>query len=163
MAVDLVINWAAEGVVLCFIHAVVDINPKDDNDEKKKTGWTNWCGTPSMTSGQAQLLYQSLADRVPRPRDSGRIFQVLLNQPERPLWMSWPPDPARPQEGRATSRDFAHLADGIHIGNSENGSDAKTSCTRRYKAQQQLWMGPEGSRSVESIFIPHGGYHCIQT
>lgn len=37
-----------------------------------------------------------------------------------------------------------------------NGSDAKTSCTRRYKAQQ-LFDGTDGAvRDVESIFIPHG-------
>lgn len=47
MAVDIVINWAAEGVVLCFIHAIVDLAP-NDNDEAHKTGWTNWCGTPVM-------------------------------------------------------------------------------------------------------------------
>lgn len=41
MAVDIVINWAADGVVLCFIHAVVDLTPRD-NDEHNKTGWTNW-------------------------------------------------------------------------------------------------------------------------
>ncbi len=44
MAVDIVINWVAEGVVLCFIHAVVDIMP-EDNDEVKRTGWSNWCST----------------------------------------------------------------------------------------------------------------------
>jgi hypothetical protein len=66
MACDLVINWAAEGLVLCFIHAVVgashyslsyhslplifqlDMSPQD-NDEHNRTHWTNWCGTPRMT------------------------------------------------------------------------------------------------------------------
>ena len=62
MAVDIVINWAAEGLVLCFIHAVVNINPVDNNNEKHKSGWTNWCGTPVMDSNQAQLLYQQLGD-----------------------------------------------------------------------------------------------------
>lgn len=70
---DLVLNWVADNLVLCFIHAVIgafqsvvigsemcqrtsapetlehnltDISP-DDNDEllKGKWHWTNWCGT----------------------------------------------------------------------------------------------------------------------
>ena len=45
VAVDIVINWAADGLVLCFLHAAVDIVPNEDNDEVNKTGWTNWCGT----------------------------------------------------------------------------------------------------------------------
>lgn len=45
MAVDIVLNWVAEGLVLCFIHAVVDIMPEEDNDEARRTGWSNWCST----------------------------------------------------------------------------------------------------------------------
>lgn len=45
MAVYLVVNYVAEDLVLCFIHAVVDIAPRADNDEFHKTGWTNWCST----------------------------------------------------------------------------------------------------------------------
>ena len=153
MAVDIVINWAAEGLVLCFIHAVVDINPTDDNNEKHKSGWTNWCGTPVMDSNQAQLLYQRLGEHVPNPGSMRRVFQILLNRPERPLWMSWPPDGS--SDG-PTSRDFAKLAEEVQIDNTTHGSDAKTSCTRRYKALQPIYMGPEGHKQVESIFIPYG-------
>ena len=45
MAVDIIINWVADDLVLCFIHAVVDIFPVEDNDELRKTGWSNWCST----------------------------------------------------------------------------------------------------------------------
>lgn len=45
MAVDIVINWVADDLVLCFIHAVVDLKPQEDNDEARQTGWTNWCRT----------------------------------------------------------------------------------------------------------------------
>lgn len=62
MAVDIVINWAADGVVLCFIHAVVDLTPRD-NDEHNKTGWTNWCGTPYMSMEQVDFLHQRLRQR----------------------------------------------------------------------------------------------------
>lgn len=44
MAVYLVVNYVANGMVLCFIHAVVDI-AQADNDEFHKTGWSNWCST----------------------------------------------------------------------------------------------------------------------
>ena len=153
LAVDIVINWAAEGLVLCFIHAVVDINPTDDNNEQHRSGWTNWCGTPVMDSNQAQLLYQRLGEHVPNPGNMRRVFQILLNRPERPLWMSWPPDGST--DG-PTSRDFAKLAEEVQIDNTTHASDAKTSCTRRYKALQPIYMGPEGHKQVESIFIPYG-------
>lgn len=45
MAVYLVVNCVADGVVLCFIHAVVDIAPQADNDERRRSGWSNWCST----------------------------------------------------------------------------------------------------------------------
>lgn len=45
MAVYLVISYVAEGLVLCFIHAVVDLAPHADNDEAHKTDWSNWCST----------------------------------------------------------------------------------------------------------------------
>jgi hypothetical protein len=55
MTLDFVINWAADhtdfkhfggGVVLCFIHAVIDTDTVADNDELQKSGRSNWCGTP---------------------------------------------------------------------------------------------------------------------
>ena len=91
MAVDIVINWAADGVVLCFIHAVVDLEPRD-NDEFRKTGWTNWCGTPYMSQDEVNLLFQRLYNVIPPATSMDRVFQILLNQTDRPLWISWPPD-----------------------------------------------------------------------
>ncbi|KAF8656860.1 hypothetical protein AX16_002407 [Volvariella volvacea WC 439] len=151
MAVDVVINWAAEGLVLCFIHATVDLQERD-NDEHNKTGWTNWCGTPLINSEQIELLYRQLLVCLPQPQPAGmgRVFQILANQPDRPLLLSWPPD----QGQGPTGRDFAKLVENVQIGTGiANGSDAKTSCTRRYKALQNL---PPVLGEVESIFIPHG-------
>ena len=154
MAVDIVINWAADGLVLCFIHAVVDLTDRD-NDENNKTGWTNWCGTPHMGVDQVQLLYSQLVNKVPQLPSMHRVFQILLNQPERPLWMSWPPDPPQGQE--PSSRNFARLAEDVQIGGSAaSGTDAKTSCTRRYKALQTMHLQDDSSQEVESIFIPYG-------
>ncbi|KIP05026.1 hypothetical protein PHLGIDRAFT_92699 [Phlebiopsis gigantea 11061_1 CR5-6] len=154
MAVDIVINWAADGVVLCFIHAVVDISDRD-NDEVHKTGWTNWCGTPYMSKQQVELLTNSLVQHIPQPHSLERVFQILSNEHDRPLLFSWPL--ARQQvQGGPTSMDFAKLAAEVNIGNTAHGTDAKTSCTRRYKAQQNMHFGTEGDREVESIFIPYG-------
>lgn len=157
MAVDIVINWAADEVVLCFIHAVVDISDRD-NDEVNKTGWTNWCGTPYMSLQQVQLLLSSLVQHIRQQPSSERVFQILLNEPDRPLLFSWPPDHQQVQ-GAPMSKDFAKLALEVNIGNTATGTDAKTSCTRRYKAQQNMHFGSEGNREVESIFIPYGRLH----
>ncbi len=160
MAVDIVINWAADGVVLCFIHAVVDLTPRD-NDEHHKTGWTNWCGTPYMGMHEVKLLHDRLCQAVPQPPSMDRVFQILLNQPDRSLLFSWPTD--RYQGQGPLSKDFAKLASEVTIGNAvSNGTDAKTSCTRRFKAQQSMQYTPEGPREVESIFIPYGElFYCI--
>jgi hypothetical protein len=151
MAIDIVINWAAEGLVLCFMHAVVDLTP-NDNDENNKTGWTNWCGTPSMNADQIQLLYGRLLVCLPHPPTSLlRVFQILANDEGRQLLMSWPPDTNHPPSGR----DFATLVENARIGTATpDESGAKTSCTRRYKALQTTPSAIGGE--VESIFIPHG-------
>lgn len=152
MAVDIVINWAAEGLVLCFIHATVDLDPQSDNDELHKSHWTNWCGTPSMPPEQIQLLFHRLLMCVPQSPSGThtRIFQILANQPGRQLLLSWPPD----QGNGPTGREFAKLVENAEMGSGpQKGNDAKTSCTRRYRATQL--MSPSLGE-VESIFIPHG-------
>ncbi|KAI0956052.1 hypothetical protein AcV7_006560 [Taiwanofungus camphoratus] len=153
LAIDIVINWASDGLVLCFMHAVVDLTPRD-NDELNKTSWTNWCGTPYMSVDQVHLLYQRLISAMPHPPPMSRVFQILVNHPERALALSWPPDQ---EQGGPTSKDFAKLAQDVQISTAiSSGTDAKTSCTRRYKAHQTMHFGVDGSREVESIFIPHG-------
>ncbi|TFK28086.1 hypothetical protein FA15DRAFT_86164 [Coprinopsis marcescibilis] len=153
MAVDIVINWAAEGLVLCFIHASVDLSP-NDNNEQQKTEWTNWCETPSMTSEQIELLTSRLLVCIPQTGSMNRVFQILANEPDRRLLLSWPPGPH--QSSEATSHDFAKLVESVNMAVGVPGAnDAKTSCTRRYKALHNM---PIFGGEVESIFIPHG---CI--
>ncbi|KDQ14281.1 hypothetical protein BOTBODRAFT_174790 [Botryobasidium botryosum FD-172 SS1] len=149
---DIVINWVADNLVLCFIHAIVDIS-QDDNDETKKSTWSNWCGTHVMNHSHASILYQSLTSHPsltslcpPNSPPPTRIFQILLNQPARPILFSWPIDGYQPD-------DFGKLAKDVQIGASRG--DAKTSCTRRYKAHQTL-TGDGIVKEVESVFIPHG-------
>ncbi|KAF9450343.1 hypothetical protein P691DRAFT_476612 [Macrolepiota fuliginosa MF-IS2] len=152
MAVDIVINWAAEGLVLCFIHATVDLDPQSDNDELHKSHWSNWCGTPWMPPEQIQLLFRRLLICVPQSPSgtNTRVFQILANQPGRQLLLSWPPD----QGNGPTGREFSKLVENAEMGSGlQKGNDAKTSCTRRYRATQL--MSPSLGE-VESIFIPHG-------
>ncbi|KAJ7903605.1 hypothetical protein B0H14DRAFT_2665577 [Mycena olivaceomarginata] len=149
MTVDIVINWAAEGVVLCFIHAIVDLTPRD-NDEAQKSGWSNWCGTPTMNTEQLDLLFRRLVVCIPQHTNMNRVFQILANDPNRRLLISWPPD----QGQGAGRKDFAKLVEDVQIGPGVPiGNEAKTSCTRRYKALQSM---PAVVGEVESIFIPHG-------
>ncbi|KAG9078748.1 hypothetical protein FS749_009192 [Ceratobasidium sp. UAMH 11750] len=153
IACDVVINWVSDNVVLCFLHAIID-KGKADNDELHKTEWTNWCGTSAMTTDHAAELYDRLQNLVPPshgPPD--RIFQILINQPARPILFSWPP------EGY-TAGEFGKLAHRMQIGGSDDGrarseDSAQTSCTRRYKAMQQV-ADAGALKEVESIFIPHG-------
>lgn len=101
------------------------------------------------------MLFDRLQRLVPPSQNPpDRIFQVLINQPARPILFSWPP------EG-FTAGEYGKLVHRMQIGGpggdnhtrSEDG--AKTSCTRRYKANQQLVDGGV-LKEVESIFIPHG-------
>jgi hypothetical protein len=151
MALDLVINWAADDLVLCFLHAAVDLTPYD-NDEHAKTGWTNWCGTTSMNEDQAEILYSRLLSNIPHNGNMSRVFQVLMNQPDRALLMSWPPE----SDKAPLARDFAKLSADVQIhGDAPGARDAKTTCTRRYKASSTVQTS-DGFRDVESVYIPHG-------
>ncbi|EJD49734.1 hypothetical protein AURDEDRAFT_182843 [Auricularia subglabra TFB-10046 SS5] len=171
MACDLVINLASDGLVLCFIHAVIDIAP-EDNDEHKRTPWTNWCGTPTggLTPDLAAFLRLQLEAVIPRPPPDTdpytRVFQLLENTPDRAVVFSWPPECNQDDYGRLAAdiqmqfnQPAPHLQNGGHHHQQHNPTaDAKTSCTRRYKAQQWLVFQDGIEREIESIFIPYG---CI--
>ncbi|KAF9223860.1 hypothetical protein BS17DRAFT_781326 [Gyrodon lividus] len=152
MAVDIVISWAAEGLVLCFIHAVVDLGPAD-NDEQHKTPWTNWCGTPVMSSEQLSLLYERLQYSCPQPGVLSRIFQILTNSSNQDhrMLLNWPPDTSHGYSNKPSAKDFAKRASAVQT--STHDSSAKTSCTRRWRIVGTL---PAVAGEVESVFIPHG-------
>lgn len=158
MVVDIAINWAADGLVLCFIHAIVDLAPAD-NSPSPRSDWSNWCGTPWMPHDQIQLLFRRLVICVPPQKALNRVFQILSNVPERPLLLSWPPDSPPSSSSSShipspTGADFAALAGGVNItGSVSDNIDGKTSCTRRYRSTEVI----DGLKlRVESIFIPHG-------
>ncbi|KAG8213401.1 hypothetical protein J3R82DRAFT_11901 [Butyriboletus roseoflavus] len=162
MAVDIVISWAAEGLVLCFIHAVVDLGPAD-NDEQRKTPWTNWCGTPAMIPGQLSLLGQRLHCYCPQPSVLTRVFQILSNSSAQDykVLFSWPPDSSHEYSNKPSAREFAKRASAVQT--STHDSSAKTSCTRRWRIVGTM---PTVVGEVESVFIPHGtimfACHTIQ-
>jgi hypothetical protein len=91
MTVDIVINWAAEGVVLCFVHAIVDLTPRD-NDEAQKSGWSDWCGTPTMNTEQLDLLFRRLIVCIPQRTNMNRVFQILASDPEPVMALMHPLD-----------------------------------------------------------------------
>ena len=157
--VDLVINWAADGLVLCFLHAVVDVDPDKENDFslRETQAWTNWCGTPALDPEQVQMMFGRLlvCGGAETPGGSagggangapggigGRVFQILVNDSTKAHLISWPP---------TDHRHLARLAHNINL--DAVNTDAKTSCTRRFKASN---FPPELGAAVESIFIPHG-------
>lgn len=143
--VNIVINWAAEGLVLCFIHSLLDLLSNDSDDHSR----TNWCGSPAMNEEQIKLLWGRLLVCC-RPSNMSRIFQILDNREGRQLLLNWPPDQGHGPSGR----DFSRLVDSAHLGTGPDGSDANTSCTRRYKGFQNT-PSPIGGE-VESIFIHYG-------
>ncbi|KAK2462978.1 hypothetical protein APHAL10511_005030 [Amanita phalloides] len=147
MVVDIVTNWAADGLVLCFIHAAAE----NDSDEQKKSDWTNWCGTPVMDVHQIQRLCHALLMYIPQGSMS-RVFQILSNSQERSLLISWPPDQVH-NDGAPTGRDFAKLVETVEFGTNPSLNDAKTTCARRYRSIRPL---PFFAEAVESIFVPHG-------
>lgn len=61
--------------------------------------------------------------------------------------LSWPPL-------GYSHEQYQKLVNNVQIGGA-NDSDAKTSCTRRYKALQYITDSDGRTREVESIFIPH--------
>ncbi|KAH7930191.1 hypothetical protein BV22DRAFT_1028706 [Leucogyrophana mollusca] len=152
MAVDIVISWAAEGLVLCFLHAVVDLGP-GDNDEHHRTPWTNWCGTPFMGPHQISLVYNQLETYCPPQGPTTQVFQILSNtdQTVNRLLLSWPPDTNHEYSHKPAAKDFAKRADDVQP--TTNDNNAKTSCTRRWRIFGTM---PSVGGDVDSVFIPHG-------
>ncbi|PWZ00975.1 hypothetical protein BCV70DRAFT_86351 [Testicularia cyperi] len=176
VAIDIVINWIGDGMVLCFFHAIID-KDAEDNDETHKSDWTNWCGTPSggFTLRQCDNLWRKIrADQREAVPNSGptHVFQVIEASGEGRVLLSWPPprlfprgvdaavvaesDTAAFEDGSYFADDFARLAQGVSIApGSSDLSDANTSCTRRFRAKHTLTT--EGKvRSIESVLIPYG-------
>ena len=111
----------------------------------------NWV-THTCLSQHGNQLYHALfhiAPHIPQGAPPPtRVFQILHNTTDRPTLFSWPAEGYIPAE-------YGRLFNDVQIGGAIC-SDAKTSCTRRYKAQQVVDSADGSVRDVESIFIPHG-------
>ncbi|TKY85188.1 hypothetical protein EX895_006268 [Sporisorium graminicola] len=178
VAIDIIINWIGDGMLLCFFHAIID-KAAEDNDEQNKSEWTNWCGTPggSFTVRQCDTIWKQVK-AVPRETIAAsgpdHVFQVIEAGGDSRVLLSWPPprlfsghhveanllaqsDTTAFQDGSYFADDFARLAQGVSIApGSSSLSDANTSCTRRFRAKHTLTS--EGKvRSIESVLIPYGG------
>ncbi|KZP00647.1 hypothetical protein CALVIDRAFT_533657 [Calocera viscosa TUFC12733] len=147
---DLVINCVGDNLVLCFFHAIVDKKPLEDQSEAQKSEWSNWCGAPSNLSlvEYAADMYTAL---IPNSQFANhhpqRVFQILKNE-GRGIVFTWPLNGYEVLE-------FGGIARDVNIGGSGAVSEARTSCTRRYKAN---WRGQLSGvpAEVESVYIPYG-------
>lgn len=106
------------------------------------------------------ILPQMHAHRGQRQDPSLRVLQILRNDQDRSLMLSWPPDDVSTRSYTTVphAQDLGRLAQHVEIGSSGASGDARTSCTRRYKSFQKMPAMPgDGSCvEVESIFVPHG-------
>ncbi|EJU04861.1 hypothetical protein DACRYDRAFT_93284 [Dacryopinax primogenitus] len=147
---DIVINCVGDNLVLCFFHAIVDKKPLEDQKEEEKSEWSNWCGSPSNVSivEYAADMYNALipnsqyVNQYPQ-----RVFQILRAE-GRGIVFTWPLNGYEVLE-------FGGIARDVNIGGSGEVGEARTSCTRRYKAN---WIGQLSGMpaEVESVYIPYG-------
>ncbi|KAH8826380.1 hypothetical protein DL96DRAFT_1280951 [Flagelloscypha sp. PMI_526] len=110
MPVNLVINRPANSVILCFIHAAVDIDEYADNDPaacaitqdgRRRAGWSNWCGTGPLGNPELRDIWDALNGIASICANETEIaesrlfrFQLLSNNPssKHEVLISWPPD-----------------------------------------------------------------------
>ena len=141
ITVDLVINVAARGLVLCFIHSVTQGDDKPNAAE---------CGRSH--AAPAYLLYSRLLEKVKQPSNMDYVFQILLDvRGIRSLVLSWPPD--LPQEQETNSRTLATFAEGIAF---DTSLPRGTSCARRRKTRRTIYSPNGTTHDIESIFISYG-------
>jgi hypothetical protein len=159
---DIIVNWAAEGVALCFLHTVDSPSTGTPTD-----GAEAFCGTSAFSRADVDKLYRALLARAPQPGSdvpAQRVFQILGSGAARPLFLSWPPqrESAAGRTGAPVpgAEAYARIAREYAFGGLETrGSDSpyalpRTSCTRRFQATRRASLG--AAEAVESVFIPHG-------
>ena len=154
-ALDVVINWVADGMALAFFHTV------DDAAGVPSAG----CGTPAgmFDAAQCAKLWRQVASHygtAPRRRRLFHVFQVLTCPQEPDVLFSWPPPRLERNvldtEATYAADEFARLAHGIQ---NETGAPAdgasSSSCTRRFRAMHNL-VASGRTRSIASVLIPYG-------
>lgn len=175
LVLDIVINWAADGLLLAFFHAIKDMDPIANNDPARAhEGWSNFCRTIHMSDEAIHSMSEgiSLTVRLPsRQRyPPTRVFQLYSSSPSQLLY-SWPPprppgDPGK-LDGLYNAAEYIELMAGVDMDPSalpHPPGEVRTTCSTRYGAKHS--MTSEGVyRLVESVFIPYGDivFACFQT
>lgn len=126
-----------------------DIDPSQDNNEKSRNSWSNWCG-PNRKDGsyldpvRCQQLLDTLmhVTGTASPRSSPdldeeddgpppHVFQILDHTGE--AIVSFPAESSKPYD----RREYATLACEV-VARRRDNNDAKTSCTRRYRSKHPM-------------------------
>ncbi|WVN86251.1 uncharacterized protein L203_101412 [Cryptococcus depauperatus CBS 7841] len=179
---DLVLNWAADGLLLAFFHSIRDKDPVANNDPKRANEeWSNWCGTWYMGDEQIEALHRNISNFIPvaplTHRPPVRVFQLHLLPPDHlplastQLIFSWPP-PRPPgslatHDGLYNATEYCDMMKHVDMDPSQltaGPGELRTSCTTRYGAHHLVTT--EGlHRTVASVFISYGKliFACFQT
>ncbi|SGZ01720.1 BQ5605_C033g11162 [Microbotryum silenes-dioicae] len=153
------------GAVLAFFHATADKDEARDNDESRRSHWSNWCGPRSEDGGyldQARCVeleaalaratsynissrHQSLSEGPPP-----HVFQII-NTDGHPI-VTFPPPSTPAHEYDPT--EYAALGQQV-VNKPRPSHESRTSCTRRYRDKHPLLKA--GSLvSIESVVILYG-------
>ncbi|KAG6907960.1 hypothetical protein DXG01_006748 [Tephrocybe rancida] len=144
--VNFFMNWAAAGLILCFIHIISDL------DAAHKTIASN-CGTPHLDRDHLQMCFSALLAAVSGLAPEGRMFQILENGVGHSLLLSWPPDQVKLTPSAKTLLATYAQVEAVFV----DDGVVPTSCSYWYKARRHALPSVPGAE-VESIFIPYG---CI--
>ncbi|GAA6007102.1 hypothetical protein JCM10207_001508 [Rhodosporidiobolus poonsookiae] len=195
---DLTTSWIAgdrkgkgkgkplQGAVLAFFHASTDKDAVGDNDSRRRTDWSNWCGpsidTPGyLTPPQCDEL-MAVLERLAASSDfsatsptSGagggdappaHVFQILDRNGHVIVTFPRPRGQAGKtgaDEGRYDVEQFSALAREV-MARPREAVASRTSCTKRYRSKHPV-MKDGTLTTIESVVIMYGAitFACFQT
>lgn len=177
LVLDLVLNWAADGLLLAFFHAIRDKDTAANNDPaRSREEWSNFCGTAHMPEEQIEALHADILHNIPIPPQDGlpprRVFQLYtLPESGRPaqLVFTWPPSRTGPSpryDGTYDAEEYTNLMEGVDMDPARLpfGNEVRTNCTSRFGTKHSI--NKDGLlRHVHSVWIPYGSliFACFQT
>lgn len=152
MVVELVVNLAADGVALCFLHTYPSLRRLDPHAMEHARRQSS-CGGRDVIP-DVHALFQRLHQTVAPPSRTGRVLQILAHTPARQLLMSWPSG----GHYSAVAEEFAQLASSAKIDDSDPSTGRPPlSCLQRFKSEGHVhWREEGGPHFVESVYTPHG-------
>ncbi len=73
---------ACTGVILCFFHAIRDLDPVINNDPKQKDAdWSNYCGTSNFTEDDIEETWNNVTRNIPYPDMDAHVLGSLEPKP----------------------------------------------------------------------------------